>query len=108
MEQMLRSSTHPSRVIEPIKDPKDIEKIRKSLSKKSRDLLLFDLATQTGLRAKELLKLKAKDLFDLQFGDDLAATLEIEHNKPFSHVMVAAAGNKPHEWILGWSPPEDC
>ncbi|MCP4625214.1 MAG: hypothetical protein GY850_17085 [bacterium] len=45
---------------------------------------------------------RAKDLFDLQFGDDLAATLEIEHNKPFSHVMVAAAGNKPHEWILGW------
>ena len=79
MEQMLRSSTHPSRVIEPIKDPKDIEKIRKSLSKKSRDLLLFDLATQTGLRAKELLKLKAKDLFDLKAGDPINITMGREN-----------------------------
>ena len=71
MEQMLRSSTHRSRVIDPIKDPQDIERIRKNLSKKSRDLLFFDLATQTGLRVKELLKLKAKDLFGLKAGDPL-------------------------------------
>ena len=66
---MLRSSTHRSRVIEPIRAPEDIDKIRKSLSEKSRDLLFFDLATQTGLRTKELLKLKAKGLFGLKAGD---------------------------------------
>lgn len=87
MEQMLRSSTHPSRVIEPIKDPKDIEKIRKSLSKKSRDLLLFDLATQTGLRAKELLKLKAKDLFDLKAGDPINITMGRENT--VQHISIS-------------------
>ena len=69
MEQMLHSATHRSRAIEPIRAPEDIDRIRKSLSEKARDLLFFDLATQTGLRTKELLKLKAKNLFGLKAGD---------------------------------------
>jgi len=79
VEQMLRSSTHRSRVIEPIRAPEDIDRIRKSLSEKSRNLLFFDLATQTGLRAKELLKLKAKDLFGLKAGDPLSITIGNEN-----------------------------
>ncbi len=79
MEQMLRNSTHRSRVIEPIKDLQGIERIRKSLSKKSRDLLFFDLATQTGLRTKELLKLKAKNVFGLKAGDAPGITVGNEN-----------------------------
>ena len=79
MEQMLRSSTHRSRVIEPIRAREDIDRIRKSLSEKSRDLLFFDLATQTGLRTKELLKLKAKDLSGLKAGDPLSITMGKEN-----------------------------
>jgi DNA-binding GntR family transcriptional regulator len=76
---MLRSSTHRTRVIEPIRAPEDIDRIRKSLSEKSRDLLFFDLATQTGLRTKELLKLKAKDLSGLKAGDPLSITMGKEN-----------------------------
>lgn len=79
MEQMLHSSTHRSRVIEPIRAPEDIDEIRKSLSEKSRDLLFFDLATQTGLRAKEPLQLKAKNLFGLKAGDPLSITMGREN-----------------------------
>jgi hypothetical protein len=45
---------------------------------------------------------RARDLFDLQFADDDVATLEIKHERPFSHVIVGAPGNKPNEWVLGW------
>jgi DNA-binding GntR family transcriptional regulator len=42
-------------------------------------LLFFDLATQTGLRTKELLKLKAKDLSGLKAGDPLSITMGKEN-----------------------------
>ena len=45
---------------------------------------------------------RVNDLFGLYFAADDTATLEIERNKPFSHVIVGAPGNKPNEWILGW------
>ncbi len=57
--------------IGPIRSPKDIERIRKMLHSKPRDLLLFDLAIQTGLRMNELLKLQVKDLLGLKPGDAL-------------------------------------
>jgi DNA-binding GntR family transcriptional regulator len=79
VEQMLHSATHRSRAIEPIRASEDIDRIRKSLSEKSRDLLFFDLATQTGLRTKELLKLKAKDLSGLKAGDPLSITMGKEN-----------------------------
>ena len=45
---------------------------------------------------------RLRDLFGLQFSDDDTATLEIDHDAKFSHVMVGAPGNKPNEWVLGW------
>jgi len=42
-------------------------------------LLFFDLATQTGLRTKELLKLKAKDLFGLKAGGPLSIPMDKEN-----------------------------
>ena len=57
--------------VKPIQDPKDIERIRGRLAGNSRDLLLFDIATQTGLPAKQWLRLKVKHLNGLKIGDSL-------------------------------------
>jgi hypothetical protein len=50
---------------------------------------------------------RAKDLLGLQFDDDATASLEIEHHKPFSHVIIGAPGNNPQEWIMGWEDSGD-
>ena len=47
---------------------KDIERIRKILYDSPRDLLLFDLATQTGASLTHLLRLRVKDLRGLEVG----------------------------------------
>jgi len=49
--------------------PDKIDKLRDTLTDKPRDLLLFDLATQTGVKLKNLLTLKVKDLYGLNIGD---------------------------------------
>jgi len=45
---------------------------------------------------------RVNDLFGLHFAADDTATLEIDRDKPFSHVIIGAPGNKPNEWILSW------
>jgi len=45
---------------------------------------------------------QAQKLFDLQFGWDDTATIEITHDQQFPHAVAGAPGNKPNEWILGW------
>ncbi len=57
--------------IEPIRSRADIERVRTVLSDNPRDLLLFDLATRTGLGLNQLLTLKVKDLLDLGPGESL-------------------------------------
>jgi DNA-binding GntR family transcriptional regulator len=59
------------KAVKPLQDPKDIELIRGRLAGNSRDLLLFDMATQTGLPAKQWLQLKVKHLNGLKIGDSL-------------------------------------
>ena len=49
----------------------DVEQIRKNLNHKPRDLLLFDLATQTGMKMKDLLRMRVKDLKGLNIGETL-------------------------------------
>lgn len=48
--------------VEPIRNISDIEKIKTKLSNKPRDLLLFELGINTGLRISDILKLKVKDV----------------------------------------------
>lgn len=55
----------------PIESTDDIARIRQSLVNKPRDLLLFDMATQTGAPAEQWLQLKAGQLCDLVPGDRL-------------------------------------
>lgn len=59
------------RSVQPIKNEADIERIRSLLSEKPRDLLLFDLAIQTGIKMKDLLLTKVRDLLDLGVGDKI-------------------------------------
>jgi DNA-binding GntR family transcriptional regulator len=68
----------PSPPVESLKTPsisqEQIERLRRSLDAKSRDLLLFDLATQTGMRLKDLLCLKVGDIHGLSVGKQIPAT----------------------------------
>jgi DNA-binding GntR family transcriptional regulator len=59
------------RKVEPIKSFDDLAKIRRMLRKENRprDLLLFDLVTQTGARIRSLIELKVQDLIALETGD---------------------------------------
>ena len=52
--------------VEPIRDLKDIESIKKILSSRTRDLLLFTMGINNGLRCGDLLKLKVSDVFSLK------------------------------------------
>jgi len=54
--------------VEPIRSLEDIERIREILHDSPRDLLLFDLATQTGASLTHLLQLRVKDLRGLEVG----------------------------------------
>ena len=59
---MSRNHNHPSKgariTVEPIRDPKDIETIKRLLKDRPRDLLLFTMGINNGLRVGDLLKLK--------------------------------------------------
>ena len=57
----------------PIPDLDTVAQLRRILSSKPRDLLLFDLAVQTGVGINRLLRLKVKDLLELPIGGLLPA-----------------------------------
>lgn len=69
----LGNRNHPekgsSTVVEPIRDEKDIKAIRRLLSGKPRDHLLFVMGINNGLRTGDLLKLKVSDVKDLKPGE---------------------------------------
>ena len=65
----MKDQQRASRSHESIIDPADLQRVRSILQDKPRDLLLFDLATQTGIRMKYLLLLKVQDLLGLKAGD---------------------------------------
>ena len=68
-------------VARPIESADDIVRIRQSLVNKPRDLLLFDMATQTGAPAEQWLQLKAGQLWDLVPGDHLPLTSKGKNSK---------------------------
>jgi integrase len=57
--------------VEPIRDKKAIQRIKKQLRDSPRDLCLFVLGINTAYRANELLSIKVGDVRDLQPGDVL-------------------------------------
>ena len=58
-------------LVNPIQNPKDIQSIKTLLSEKPRDLLLFTLGINNGIRTGDLLKLKVSDIKDLKPGDSI-------------------------------------
>lgn len=57
--------------IQPIKNKKDIEAIKQLLSDKPRDLLLFVMGINNGIRASDLLKIKVGEVRSLKPGQAL-------------------------------------
>jgi DNA-binding GntR family transcriptional regulator len=56
-----------------------IDQMRQRLDAKPRNLLLFDLATQTGMRLKDLLRLKVVDIQGLSVGKEIPVTRELSY-----------------------------
>ena len=67
--------------VDPIKETKDIQAIKRLLSDKPRDLCLFTLGINTNLRASDLVKLTVGQVRHLKPGDDLAIK-ETKTKKP--------------------------
>ena len=63
----------------PLISQEQLERLRRGLADKARDLLLFDLATQTGMRLKDLLRLKVGDFQGLSAGKEIPATRELSY-----------------------------
>jgi DNA-binding GntR family transcriptional regulator len=59
------------RAVKPIADLATIDRLRKLLSNRPRDLLLFEMAISTGMGMKELLQLKVEQLTQLRIVDPL-------------------------------------
>ena len=85
--------------VKPIDNPQDLDRIRALVRSKTRDLLLFDLAVETGVPAKQLLRLKVGDLYELKVGDSLPslqgkegsdkpATIGLRSHKTFGRFMA--------------------
>jgi len=85
--------------IKPIDNPRDFDRIRALVRSKTRNLLLFDLAVETGVPAKQLLRLKVGDLHALNVGDrlpslqgkegsDKPATIGLRSHKTFGRFMA--------------------
>jgi DNA-binding GntR family transcriptional regulator len=69
--------------LEPLKNlsisREQIDRLRRSLDGKLRNLLLFDLATQAGMRLKDLLRLKVGDIHGLSVGKAIPATRSLSY-----------------------------
>jgi integrase len=65
-------------IVSPIKDLGDIQKIKELLAKKPRNLCLFTMGINTGLKVSELLAIKVKDVKHFAPGDELIIENESE------------------------------
>ena len=74
MKSLRRIEAKDRRAVRPLKSPEEINRVRFVLLDQPRNLLFFDLATQTGSGVKDLLKLRVKDLKYLELGERLPLT----------------------------------
>jgi integrase len=77
------------KTVEPIRKLKDVRAIKKVLADNPRDLLLFTLGINNGLRAGDLLNLKTYQVKDLQIGDLITI---VENKTKKKNILVI---NKP-------------
>ena len=87
---MRDNKNHPKKgtsiTVEPIRKIKDIKRIKRKLKDKPRDLLLFTLGINNGLRIGDLLKLKVEDVKDLQPGQGF--TIKEQKTNKSNIVMI--------------------
>lgn len=93
------------RIAEPIRRIEDINRIRSNLIYNPRDLLLFDLATQTGIGMKNLLLLKVSDLMGVKVGSNMP----IKTNKYEKHniIMTQILYESFHNYLEELRPKPD-
>lgn len=105
----MRNPNHPKKnskiTTEPIRELKDIESIKRLLSNNTRDLLLFTLGINNGLRCGDLLRLKVQDLKHLKPGE----TLKIREQKTGkdNYLMVNKTSFKILKQYLDEMKPND-
>ena len=74
--------------VEPIKDIDKINEIKKRLESKSdRDLLLFVLGINTGIRVSDLLKLKVEDVWDEGNPKEFLSVLDDKSSERKAHYL---------------------
>jgi integrase len=108
-EKETRNPNHPPQgshtVVSPIEDLKDIQAIKKLLSDNPRDLLLFTMGINNGLRAGDLLRVKVKDVKSLKPGTS-TRILESKTNK-FNTLMVNKSVHKALRNYIEKLDPDD-
>jgi integrase len=86
----IRTPNHPKKgqciTVEPIRDSKALAAISRMLSSQPRNLLLFTMGINYGLRTGDLLKLKVKDVSGLSVGSYINIR---EPKKGKTNVLVA-------------------
>jgi integrase len=80
-EVNMNNPNHPKKgdniTVDPIREIRDIDSIKRILSSNTRDLLLFTLGINNGLRCGDILRLKVKDVKQIKPGE----TLKIREQK---------------------------
>ena len=73
--EKVRNPNHPEKGdsirVDPIRRLEDVKAIKELLSDRPRDLLLFTIGVNNGLRVGDLLRLKVKDVRHLKEGDSI-------------------------------------
>ena len=96
--------------MEPIRRPEDIKSIKKMLQNKPRDLLLFTIGINNGLRIGDILKLKVKQVQGLKPGEALRVREQktdkdniLLINKSVQRALdnhLASAGLEPDDYLF--------
>ena len=98
----IKNPNHPKKgttiKVEPIRDKKAIERIKKQLRDSPRDLCLFVLGINTAYRANELLAIKVGDVRHLQPGDVLTRK-QSKTNKYRGVVLNPSAQAAIQTWL---------
>jgi DNA-binding GntR family transcriptional regulator len=90
----------------PIRSSEEIKRIRSILFNKPRDLLLFDLAVQTGIGMKNLLPLRIKNLSDMRKGEKVQ--IRTERGKDYGFTVTDEIYETFHRYLKEVEPkPND-
>jgi len=105
----VRNPNHPKKgsriTVDPIRRLEDIKSIKRVLSDKPRDLLLFTLGINSGLRTGDLLRLKVKDVRHLKEKD--GSNIWEKKTEKDNILMVNKAVFKSLKYYLEKVNPDD-